>query len=258
MTQLLGERTNILIIDTDPATLDALVALVGQAPDMQPMPVQSATVAAAMAAGREVRVDAIVVGAELAEEPGIAFCARLRRQGLRLPILLALPMPEEAQIVAGLDAGANDVITLPHRPAEMLARLRAHLRSHAWCEDAVLPLGPYQFRPGTRLLHDSATNRRIRLTDKETSVLKHLLRAGGVPVGRRALLREVWGYAPGASTHTVETHIYRLRRKIEPVAGEITLLLNDGGGYRLATGWTRPTTRLRPAIAAMQITAAAD
>lgn len=119
-------------------------------------------------------------------------------------------------------------------------------------------IGPYQFRPASKLLQDSEANRRIRLTDKETAVLKFLYRAGGVPVGRRALLREVWGYAPGATTHTVETHIYRLRRKIEPDIRAISLLLNDGGGYRLASNWTRQAPRLRPAASMLEMVAAAD
>jgi DNA-binding response OmpR family regulator len=121
----------------------------------------------------------------------------------------------------------------PFRLAELTARLRAQIRAHETSEDAVLVIGPYHFRPGSRSLHDPLENRRIRLTDKEAAVLKYLYRSGGKPVGRQTLLREVWGYAKGASTHTVETHIYRLRRKIEPEATSVRILVNEDGGYRL-------------------------
>jgi DNA-binding response OmpR family regulator len=258
MTSQLTTRSNILIVDADAATRDAIGAAIATAIDMLAIPAGSGSMASAIALGRETRIDAMIVAADLDDETGEAFCARLRRLGLRLPILLMAADASEQTVVDALDAGANDVITQMHRPAELLARLRAHLRCHSWCDDVVLPIGPYQFRPGARLLQDQEINRRIRLTDKETAVLKFLYRAAGVPVGRRALLREVWGYAPGATTHTVETHIYRLRRKIEPDPNQIMLLLNDGGGYRLAPSWTRPAPRQRMPANALEMIAAAD
>ena len=257
MTSQLSTRSHILMVAPEAALREMLATTIATAMDMQAMPAGSASLASAIVLGRDARVDALVVASELEGESGAAFCQRLRRLGVRLPILLLSEDAEEASIVDGLDAGANDVVALPYRAGELLARLRAHLRCHAWCDDVVLPIGPYQFRPGAKLLHDAEANRRIRLTDKETAVLKFLFRADGVPVGRRALLREVWGYAPGATTHTVETHIYRLRRKIEPDPNQIALLLNDGGGYRLAAAWTRSPTRPRMAVN-MAMVAAAD
>jgi DNA-binding response OmpR family regulator len=250
MTGQLTTRSHILIADANPATREAIGATISESIDMLAIHAGSASLASAIVLGRDARVDAVVVGADLEDETGDAFCQRLRRLGVRLPIVLLADDGQEQTVVDGLEAGANDVVVLPHRPAELLARLRAHLRCHSWCDDVVLPIGPYQFRPGLRLLQDNEANRRIRLTDKETAVLKYLYRAAGVPVGRRALLREVWGYAPGATTHTVETHIYRLRRKIEPDPNQIMLVLNDGGGYRLAPSWSRPAVRARmPAVA---------
>jgi len=78
------------------------------------------------------------------------------------------------------------------------------------------------------------TVRDIRLTEKETNILKYLYRAGGKPVAREELLEEVWGYNSGVTTHTLETHVYRLRQKIEPERGTATLLMTEPGGYRLA------------------------
>jgi DNA-binding response OmpR family regulator len=132
-----------------------------------------------------------------------------------------------------LDAGANDYITKPFRLNELLARLRAQLRSFESSEDAVFTIGPYVFRPAAKQLLEPLRNKRIRLTDKEASILKFLYRAAGRPVARQVLLNEVWGYNAAVTTHTLETHIYRLRQKIEPDSAASKLLLTEGGGYRL-------------------------
>jgi DNA-binding response OmpR family regulator len=186
---------------------------------------------------RETRVDALVLDAALPDEDGRDFCARLRRGGIRIPIILLAGLDREEDVVRGLDSGANDYVVKPFRPGELKARLRAQLRAHEASEDAVLPIGPYAFLPGTRVLQQPGNKRHIRLTEKEAAVLKYLYRAGSAPVPRSVLLREVWGYSAAATTHTVETHIYRLRRKIEPDEGMITLLLNEDGGYRLNLDW---------------------
>ena len=93
-------------------------------------------------------------------------------------------------------------------------------------------IGPYSFRPAGKVLVDPK-GKKIRLTEKETNILKYLYRAGAKPVSREELLTEVWGYNAGVTTHTLETHIYRLRQKIEPEPGQARLLLTDAGGYRL-------------------------
>ncbi len=140
---------------------------------------------------------------------------------------------EDADAVQGLDAGADDYGTKPFRYAVLLARIRAQLRSHEQSEHAVFHIGPYTFRPAQKLLTDERA-RKIRLTEKETNILKYLYRAGEKPVPREELLTQVWGYNAEVTTHTLETHIYRLRQKIEPEPGSARLLLTDAGGYRLA------------------------
>jgi DNA-binding response OmpR family regulator len=139
----------------------------------------------------------------------------------------------ETEMVGGLDAGANDYVTKPFRLAVLQARIRAQLRSHEHSEGAVFRLGPYEFRPAAKMLVD-ASGRKVRLTEKETNILKYLYRAGEKPVPRDELLAEVWGYNAGVTTHTLETHVYRLRQKIESDPSGGRLILTEGGGYRLA------------------------
>jgi DNA-binding response OmpR family regulator len=148
------------------------------------------------------------------------------------PIIMLTAADADADQVHGLDAGANDYVTKPFRFGVLLARIRAHLRSHEQSEAAVYRIGPYEFRPAGRVLID-AKQKKVRLTDKETNILKYLYRAGA-PVPREELLTEVWGYNAGVTTHTLETHVYRLRQKIEPDPARATILITEAGGYRLA------------------------
>jgi DNA-binding response OmpR family regulator len=179
------------------------------------------------------RFEAIILDVGLPDGDGRDYCARLRRQGVKLPIVMLTGSDDESDVVRGLDAGANDYIAKPFRLAELLARLRAQVRIFENSEDAVFTIGPYTFRPSAKLLQEPARNRRIRLTEKESAILKFLYRAGTQPVARQVLLNEVWGYNAAVTTHTLETHIYRLRQKIEPDPSNARLLVTEGGGYRL-------------------------
>jgi DNA-binding response OmpR family regulator len=194
---------------------------------------ESAAEAEAKLACAGARYDAILLDVNLPDTDGRDFCAKLRRDGRRMPVIMVTGADAEADVVRGLDAGANDYLAKPFRVPELLARVRAQLRVFDNSEDAVFLIGPYVFRPSARLLQDPARNRKVRLTDKECSILKYLYRAGGKPVPRPVLLNEVWGYSNGVSTHTLETHVYRLRQKLEADPSQPRLLLTEHGGYRL-------------------------
>ena len=197
-------------------------------------------VAALEVLAKRVRLfDAIMIATDLPDCDGATLCARMRRRDIYVPVILLNLDDNEYDIVRGLDAGANDVVSAPFRMAELRARMRAQIRAYETSEEAILPIGPFEFRPGSRVLVRRSTGARTKLTDKEAAVLKYLYRSDG-PVSRTTLLHEVWGYNARATTHTVETHIYRLRRKIEPEAKQITLLLNEDGGYWLARDQGRP------------------
>jgi DNA-binding response OmpR family regulator len=223
----------VLIVDDDPAlsaTLAEQLALDGEFATVE-APTLAAADAALTAEGA--RFDLVLLDIRLPDGDGRDFCARLRRLGLRMPVVMLTGSDSESDIVSGLDAGANDYIAKPFRLNELLARMRAQLRAYDSSEDAVFKVGPYLFRPAAKQLHDPARNKRVRLTEKEAAILKFLYRAGGRPVPRTVLLNDVWGYNSNVTTHTLETHIYRLRQKIEPNPGEARLLVTEAGGYRL-------------------------
>jgi DNA-binding response OmpR family regulator len=134
--------------------------------------------------------------------------------------------------VQGLDAGANDYVTKPFRFAVLLARMRAHLRQHETNEEALFRIGQYTFQPGAKILIDEK-GAKLHLTEKETAILRFLYRAGQSVVTREVLLREVWGYNSNVTTHTLETHIYRLRQKIERDPAKAQILVTEAGGYKL-------------------------
>ena len=179
------------------------------------------------------RFDAILLDVGLPDMDGRELCRLLRRAGVQVPIVMLTGADSDADTVLGLDSGADDYVTKPFRLGVLLARLRAHLRQSEHSDDAVFTIGPYAFRPGATLLTDRSGRRKVRLTEKETAILKYLYRAGDRAIGRDTLLGEVWGYNAGVTTHTLETHVYRLRQKIERDPTRAEILVTEPGGYRL-------------------------
>jgi DNA-binding response OmpR family regulator len=177
--------------------------------------------------------DLVILDVGLPDIDGRELCRIMRRGGVRCPIVMLTGHATDSDTILGLESGANDYVAKPFKLSVLLARIRAQLRQHEQSEDAVFGVGPYSFRPAQKALLQE-NGRRIRLTDKETSILKHLYRAGGQVVGRDTLLHEVWGYNAAVTTHTLETHVYRLRQKIEVEPSEARLLVTEPGGYRLA------------------------
>ncbi len=178
------------------------------------------------------RHDLIVFDVGLPDMDGREAVRMLRKSGMKTPIIMLTGNDSDADQILGLDAGANDYVTKPFKFAVLLARIRAQMRQHEQSEDAVFQIGPYTFKPAGKLLVDEKGNK-IRLTEKETSILKYLYRSGEKVVGRETLLHEVWGYNAGVTTHTLETHIYRLRQKIEKDPSNSEILVTETGGYKL-------------------------
>ncbi len=226
-------RHPVLVIDDDQVLRNELLEQLAADGEFAPDGARSIEEASALLGVADTRFDAILLDVGLPDGDGRDFCKKLRLSGLKIPIIILTGSTAESDVIRGLDSGANDYITKPFRLNELLARLRAQLRSFESSEDAVFTIGPYVFRPAAKQLLEPLKNKRIRLTDKEAAILKFLYRAAGRPVARQVLLNEVWGYNAAVTTHTLETHVYRLRQKIEPDPAASRLLLTEGGGYRL-------------------------
>jgi DNA-binding response OmpR family regulator len=162
-----------------------------------------------------------IIAHPLAGADGDRLAAELRGNGLACPVLLLT----EADA-----ATSQESLARPFRFSALLMRLHALSTHHAGADNTVR-IGPYTFHPSAKLLQAGA--RKVRLTEKETNILKFLHASAGT-VPRDILLHEVWGYGPAVATHTLETHIYRLRKKIEEDPGKAQILLTEGGGYRLS------------------------
>jgi DNA-binding response OmpR family regulator len=189
--------------------------------------------------------DAVLIVTSAASTGLAGICGRVRQFWSHCPIIVLTPDADEATIVNTLDAGASDVIQSPHRVGELRARVQAHIRAHANSTGVSFQIGPYLFHPATRILQHVTTGAGLRLTHKETEVLKYLNRSNGQAIGRQTLLRDVWGYKKGADSYTVESHIYRLRRKIEADPARPRFLVNADGGYALVAVPPRPWPQTR-------------
>ncbi|MFG1299644.1 response regulator transcription factor [Xanthobacter sp. V3C-3] len=220
----------ILVVEDDPELRDALIEQLALQDEFEPVPAETA--GQALEQAKNGAVDLVIMDVGLPDMDGREAVRQMRRNGFKAPILMLTGHDTDSDTIMGLEAGANDYIIKPFRFAVLLARLRAQMRSHEASEDAVFAIGPYSFRPGAKLLLTERGSK-IRLTEKETAILRYLYRAGKTPVPRETLLQEVWGYNSGVTTHTLETHIYRLRQKIEPDPSNPTLLATQAGGYKL-------------------------
>ena len=177
--------------------------------------------------------DIILVDAELPDIDGRAVCVAMRQNGVKSPIVMLSKIDTDDATILSLDAGANDYITKPFRVNVLMARLRARMRETEQSEHAVFQIGHYSFRPIDKSMHDNRNEHKIRLTEKETAIVKFLYLASDSVVSRDTLLGEVWGYNVGVTTHTLETHVYRLRQKIEEDPSNAMILVTEPTGYRI-------------------------
>jgi len=220
----------ILIVDDDTELREALVEQLSLYDEFDT--IQADCAASGIAMAKEDHVDLLLMDVGLPDIDGREAVKLLRKNGFKAPVIMLTGHDTDSDTILGLEAGANDYVPKPFKFAVLLARIRAHLRQHEQSEDATFSIGRYSFRPAAKLMLDEKGSK-VRLTEKETSILKFLYRAGEKPVTRDVLLHEVWGYNSGVTTHTLETHIYRLRQKIERDPSNAELLVTEAGGYKL-------------------------
>ena len=226
----MANTRKILIVDDDNELRDALVEQLALHEEFEAVDCENGT--KGVQAAKAGHVDLVIMDVGLPDVDGREAVRILRKNGFKAPIIMLTGHDTDSDTILGLEAGANDYVAKPFRFAVLLARIRAQLRQHEASEDAVFNIGPYTFRPSSKLLvHPKGS--KVRLTEKETAILRYLYRAGQRPVSREVLLQEVWGYNSGVTTHTLETHIYRLRQKVERDASTPSILVTEGGGYKL-------------------------
>jgi DNA-binding response OmpR family regulator len=220
----------ILIVDDDPQLRDALTDQLSLHEEFEAAAAENGTEGVQFA--KEGQIDLVIMDVGLPDIDGREAVRILRRNGFKAPIIILTGSDADADTILALESGANDCVTKPFRFAVLLARIRTQLRLHEASEDAIFAIGPYKFWPASKLLLNQQGSK-LRLTQKETSILRYLYRAGEQPASRERLLQEVWGYNSGVATHTLETHIYRLRQKIEIDAAAPAILVTAAGGYKL-------------------------
>ena len=198
----MSNRRPILLVDDDAELLELLTEHLHATGQFAVTTAASMEDADKAVAQEDSHFDAVVLDIGLPDGDGRDYCARMRKAGHNMPVIMLTGANEESDVVRGLDSGANDYVAKPFRAAELVARLQAQLRIFERSEEAVFPVGPYTFRPAKKLLQDIGRNRRIHLTDKETAVLKYLYRSEAA-VNRQILMHEVWGYNSTVTAATI-------------------------------------------------------
>ena len=189
-------KKRLLIVDDDEPLREELVEQFALYKEFDVTDVGTAT--EGIKATEDGTFDLILLDVDLPDMLGTEACQLMRAAGVASPVVMLTGNDGDMNEILGLNSGANDYVTKPFKFAVLLARLRAHLRSFEQSEDAVFQVGPYEFAPAYKKLTPPTVEgekppRDIRLTEKETNILKYLYRAGGKPVGREELLHEVWG-----------------------------------------------------------------
>ena len=220
----------ILLVDDDNDLREVLLEQLSLYEEFDVLQAPNAT--KGIEAARNGMIDLVVMDVDMPDMDGREAVKILRKGGFKAPIIMLTGQNTDSDTILGLEAGANDYVTKPFKFAVLLARIRAQLRQHEQSEDATFVVGPYTFKPSQKMLIDG-NGGKVRLTEKEAAIIKYLYRNGPQVVTRDTLLEEVWGYNSGVTTHTLETHVYRLRQKIEKDPSNAAILVTESGGYKL-------------------------
>ena len=232
------DEQGVLLVVKRQSSLAALAPLLRAVLDVELLAITGPEQAMLQAKSPSLR--SLLIEMDPGDGAAVHMIQRLRRDGVQTPILVLARSTEVQDEVRALEAGASDFVRLPCARAVLLARIRAQVRQHEASEHAELRIGPYLFRPATRELLDPARRSPIRLTRTETALLRYLYRQNGRSVSQYDLLTEVWGYSRRVRSHTVQTHVYRLRRKIEADPANPLLIVTKDDGYLLVRTGARP------------------
>jgi len=217
----------ILAVDDDSHLLETLVRQLSSETDFDVTGAE--TIADAKLRLEETDPDLILLDVSLPDGDGRDACRWIRSQGYTIPVLMLTAQDGEMDTIEGLEAGANDYIAKPLRLGELVARIRIHLDQYQARSDARITIGAFVFSPGSKTLTHRDTGKDLSLTEKETAIIKYLFKKEGAEVNKIELLENVWGYNERITTHTLETHIYRLRQKIYLIDENSILVTRNNG-----------------------------
>jgi len=222
-------RPSVLVCDDEPQILRALKVVLREA-GYEAIGAETAREALDSAALRH--PDAAIVDLVLPDGDGVDVCAQLRSWS-EMPILVLSAVGEEEQKVRALEAGADDYVTKPFGPKELVARLRAAMRrAPRGSEEPNIEIDGLRVDLAAHTA--SRDGEEVHLTPTEFELLRVLVRNRGRLMTHRALLTEVWGPAWSEDTATLRTHVANLRRKVETGEGERLIRTDPGVGYRIA------------------------
>ena len=171
-----NKQKHLLIVDDDQVLATSLIEQLDLHQEFNSTAVFSAK--DGMEAVKQKDYNCLILDVDMPDMDGRDLCKYFRRQGLKMPIIMLTGQQSDSDTILGLEAGANDYVTKPFRLNVLLARIRAQLRTHELSDDASFAIGPYSFRPSLKMLQNRETDRKIKLTEKETAILKFLYRAG--------------------------------------------------------------------------------
>jgi len=175
----------------------------------------------------------VIINSQPSKLHGHNLTKKLRTGGFKNPIIMLITQSDASNVDNKLTIEANEYIIKPFKYPALLKSIELQLRQFEKSEDTQHNIGSYIFKPNSKVLESK--NKSIRLTEKENDILKFLYQNLKTIVSREILLHEVWGYNSKVTTHTLETHIYRLRQKIEIDPANACFLITETGGYRLKT-----------------------
>lgn len=223
--------SRILVVDDDVALAEMIgIVLEGEGYTVSTCP----DGAKAVAAFQENHPDLVLLDVMLPGMDGFEVCAALRAES-NVPIVMLTARSDTADVVTGLEAGADDYVPKPFKPRELVARVRARLRGREDAGEERIALADLEIDvPGHAVRRG---DRLIALTPLEFDLLATLARTPSKVFSREELLEQVWGYRHAADTRLVNVHVQRLRSKIErdPEKPEIVVTVR-GVGYRAGTG----------------------
>ena len=179
------------------------------------------------------KFSAILCDINFSASGGIEFCKILRSKSIQIPFIIISSVLNDSEMILALQSGANDVLSKVEKINLLPSRLRRRIDDYELFAEQDITIGSWIYSPKERTFEDFKKGTKVKLTEKEAGIIKFLRFSPDKSASRNDILNKVWGYQDDISTHTLETHIYRLRKKIEGNSNGIKIIKTIPGGYGL-------------------------